>query len=88
MQFFHIEHLNMKINLKSFHFLLVQGLLCGAIRNLRLNRIKPDTTTVLSILYLAKIRPTIFNADFVIESLCGLLKRDVGLDYTKSKSKS
>ncbi|XP_076816735.1 integrator complex subunit 1-like [Clavelina lepadiformis] len=64
----------------------VEGLLCGAIHHLRLNRLKPDSTIVLSLLYLAKIHPEIFNNENIIESLCGLLKKDVGHDYIKSKT--
>uniref|UniRef100_H2XNV6 Uncharacterized protein n=1 Tax=Ciona intestinalis TaxID=7719 RepID=H2XNV6_CIOIN len=62
-----------------------EAFLCGAIQSLRVNRIKPDHTTVLSLLTLAKQRPDIFNNKSVVESLASLLKKDIGLEYVKSK---
>ncbi|GCB67444.1 hypothetical protein scyTo_0005129 [Scyliorhinus torazame] len=45
----------------------IEGLLCGAVKQMKLNRVKPDTTLFLSLMYLAKIKPNIFATEGVIE---------------------
>eukprot|EP00095_Tigriopus_kingsejongensis_P007538 snap_masked-scaffold104_size368486-processed-gene-0.6 protein:Tk07538 transcript:snap_masked-scaffold104_size368486-processed-gene-0.6-mRNA-1 annotation:"isoform cra_c" len=63
----------------------VVGLLCGAVRQLRGQRAKPDQPLYLSLLFLAKCNHELFSAsEPVIEALCSLLKRDVKESY-KSK---
>nr|CAB3256291.1 integrator complex subunit 1 [Phallusia mammillata] len=63
----------------------VEGLLCGAIQTLRLNKNKPDMTTILSMFYLAKERPDMFKTEAVIEHLASLLKKDLTPEPIKSK---
>ena len=46
---------------------LVDKLLCGAVRYLRQNRAKPSSAMFLSLLYLAKSRPTMLTSETVIE---------------------
>ncbi|KAJ9601644.1 hypothetical protein L9F63_000177 [Diploptera punctata] len=60
------------------------GLLCGAIRSLRSNRWKPDSVLYLGLLYLAKVRPSLFSGDCVMHALCSLLRRDASHNF-KSK---
>lgn len=50
----------------------IEGLLCGAVKQLKMNRAKPDITLYLSLMFLAKIKPNIFATEGVIEvgSLC------------------
>ena len=45
----------------------IEGVLCGAVKQLKMNRAKPDTTLYLSLMYLAKIKPNIFATEGVIE---------------------
>lgn len=45
----------------------VEGLLCGAVKHLRANRSKPDQTVFLTLMYLAKTRPTVLQSETVIE---------------------
>jgi len=45
----------------------IEGVLCGAAKQLKMNRAKPDTTLYLSLMYLAKIKPNIFATEGVIE---------------------
>ncbi|KAK2152727.1 hypothetical protein LSH36_320g00001 [Paralvinella palmiformis] len=59
----------------------VEALLCGAVRYLKVNRIKPESSMYLSLMYLAKYRGSIFNSEVVIEAFCSLLKREVSLSY-------
>ncbi|XP_021917589.1 integrator complex subunit 1 [Zootermopsis nevadensis] len=60
------------------------GLLCGAIRTLRSQRWKPDSVSYLGLLYLAKLRPSLFAGDCVMHALCSLLRRDTSHNF-KSK---
>ncbi|XP_014664125.1 PREDICTED: integrator complex subunit 1-like [Priapulus caudatus] len=62
----------------------VEGLLCGAVKHLRANRTRPDSAIFLGLMLLVKERPSIFNADIVLEAFCSLLRRDVSYSY-KSK---
>lgn len=45
----------------------IEGVLCGAVKQLKMNRAKPDITLYLSLMYLAKIKPNIFATEGVIE---------------------
>lgn len=45
----------------------IEGLLCGAVKQLKMNRAKPDITLYLSLMFLAKIKPNIFATEGVIE---------------------
>ncbi|XP_014218982.1 integrator complex subunit 1 [Copidosoma floridanum] len=52
------------------------GLVCGAIRNLKSSRWKPDSVVTFGLLYLVKIRPSIFSHHCILHALASLLKRD------------
>ncbi|MEE6498171.1 hypothetical protein FKM82_002993 [Ascaphus truei] len=65
----------------------IEGVLCGAVKQLKLNRAKPDTTLYLSLMYLAKMKPNIFATEGVIEALCSLLRRDATINF-KAKGNS
>lgn len=54
----------------------VIALVCGAIRTLVTSRPKPDTMLILTLLYLAKIRPQLFCNEVVTTALMSILKRD------------
>lgn len=45
----------------------IEGVLCGAVKQLKVTRAKPDSTLYLSLMYLAKIKPNIFATEGVIE---------------------
>lgn len=45
----------------------IEGLLCGAAKQLKMNRAKPDTTLYLSLMFLAKIKPNVFATEGIIE---------------------
>lgn len=45
----------------------IEGLLCGAVKQLKMNRAKPDITLYLSLMFLAKIKPNVFATEGVIE---------------------
>ena len=45
----------------------IEGLLCGAVKQLRNNRSKPDPTTYLSVMYLAKTQPSFFLSEMATE---------------------
>lgn len=45
----------------------IEGVLCGAVKQLKMNRAKPDPMLYLSLMYLAKIKPNIFATEGVIE---------------------
>ena len=59
----------------------VVGLLCGAVKSLRMQRAKPDSTFYLSLLYLMKKSSDyweyVSGNESVLEAFCSLLKRDV-----------
>ncbi|KAJ6656005.1 hypothetical protein lerEdw1_004590 [Lerista edwardsae] len=65
----------------------IEGVLCGAVKQLKMNRAKPDITLYLSLMYLAKIKPNIFATEGVIEALCSLLRRDASINF-KAKGNS
>lgn len=50
----------------------IEGLLCGAVKQMKLNRVKPDTMLFLSLMYLAKIKPNVFATEGVIEVRFGI----------------
>lgn len=45
----------------------IEALLCGAVKYLKVNRAKPDPAVFLTLMYLAKSKPAIFNNDVLIE---------------------
>lgn len=49
----------------------LEGVLCGAVKQLKVTRAKPDSTLYLSLMYLAKIKPNIFATEGVIEVRTG-----------------
>ncbi|XP_051995791.1 integrator complex subunit 1 [Xyrauchen texanus] len=59
----------------------IEGVLCGAVKQLKLNRAKPDMTLYLSLMFLAKIKPNVFATEGVIEALCSLLRRDASINF-------
>ncbi|XP_029433335.1 integrator complex subunit 1 [Rhinatrema bivittatum] len=65
----------------------IEGVLCGAVKQLKMYRAKPDPTLYLSLMYLAKIKPNIFATEGVIEALCSLLRRDASINF-KAKGNS
>ncbi|XP_037545218.1 integrator complex subunit 1 [Nematolebias whitei] len=65
----------------------VEGLLCGAVKQLKMNRAKPDATLYLSLMFLAKIKPNVFATEGIIEALCSLLRRDASINF-KAKGNS
>ncbi|XP_064415075.1 integrator complex subunit 1 isoform X2 [Latimeria chalumnae] len=65
----------------------IEGVLCGAVKQLKMNRAKPDSVLYLSLMYLAKIKPNIFATEGVIEALCSLLRRDASINF-KAKGNS
>uniref|UniRef100_A0A8C5R0A5 Integrator complex subunit 1 n=1 Tax=Leptobrachium leishanense TaxID=445787 RepID=A0A8C5R0A5_9ANUR len=65
----------------------IEGVLCGAVKQLKMNRAKPDPTLYLSLMFLAKIKPNIFATEGVIEALCSLLRRDATINF-KAKGNS
>ncbi|XP_030067172.1 integrator complex subunit 1 [Microcaecilia unicolor] len=65
----------------------IEGVLCGAVKQLKMYRAKPDSTLYLSLMYLAKIKPNIFATEGVIEALCSLLRRDASINF-KAKGNS
>ncbi|XP_015601368.1 integrator complex subunit 1 isoform X2 [Cephus cinctus] len=62
----------------------VVGIICGAIKTLKNQRWKPDTLIYMGLMYLAKIRPSIFSNDCILHALSSLLKRDQSHNF-KSK---
>ncbi|VFV32206.1 integrator complex subunit 1-like [Lynx pardinus] len=65
----------------------IEGVLCGAVKQLKATRAKPDSALYLSLMYLAKIKPNIFATEGVIEALCSLLRRDASINF-KAKGNS
>lgn len=62
----------------------VIGIICGAVKTLKNQKWKPDTLIYMGLLYLAKIRPSIFSNDCILHALSSLLKRDQTYNF-KSK---
>ncbi|KAM5301255.1 integrator complex subunit 1 isoform 2-T2 [Glossophaga mutica] len=65
----------------------VEGVLCGAVKQLKATRAKPDSALCLGLMYLAKVKPNIFATEGVIEALCSLLRRDASINF-KAKGNS
>ncbi|XP_077474311.1 integrator complex subunit 1 isoform X2 [Stigmatopora argus] len=65
----------------------IEGILCGAAKQLKMNRAKPDITLYLSLMFLAKIKPNVFATEGIIEALCSLLRRDASINF-KAKGNS
>uniref|UniRef100_A0A4W5NFU4 Integrator complex subunit 1 n=1 Tax=Hucho hucho TaxID=62062 RepID=A0A4W5NFU4_9TELE len=65
----------------------IEGVLCGAVKQLKMNRAKPDITLYLSLMFLAKIKPNLFATEGIIEALCSLLRRDASINF-KAKGNS
>ncbi|KAL0992825.1 hypothetical protein UPYG_G00099040 [Umbra pygmaea] len=65
----------------------IEGVLCGAVKQLKMNRSKPDITLYLSLMFLAKIKPNLFATEGIIEALCSLLRRDASINF-KAKGNS
>ncbi|KAK3862242.1 hypothetical protein Pcinc_031873 [Petrolisthes cinctipes] len=62
--------------------------LCGAVKTLRSQRTKPDNLLCFSLMYLAKVKPHLFNhSELAVEAFCSLLKRDHSMTY-KTKGNS
>ncbi|XP_044017877.1 integrator complex subunit 1 isoform X2 [Aphidius gifuensis] len=59
----------------------VIGIICGAIKNLKTYRWKPDPLLYHGLLVLAKMRPSIFSNDCILHALSSLLKRDQSFVY-------
>ncbi|XP_059607685.1 integrator complex subunit 1 [Phlebotomus argentipes] len=51
------------------------GLLCGSIKLMASTRHQPDNILLLSLLYLAKLRPNLFANEIVTSALVGVLKQ-------------
>ncbi|XP_012280876.1 integrator complex subunit 1 [Orussus abietinus] len=62
----------------------VVGIICGVIKALKNQRWKPDVLMYMGLMYLAKIRPSIFSNDCILHALSSLLKRDQSHNF-KSK---
>lgn len=62
----------------------VVGIICGAVKTLKNQRWKPDPLIYMGLMYLAKIRPSIFSNDCILHALSSLLKRDQAHNF-KSK---
>lgn len=65
----------------------IEGVLCGAVKQLKINRAKPETSLYLSLMFLAKIKPNVFATEGIIEALCSLLRRDASINF-KAKGNS
>ncbi|XP_076239229.1 integrator complex subunit 1 isoform X3 [Calliopsis andreniformis] len=59
----------------------VIGIICGAVKVLKNQKWKPDTLIYMGLLYLAKIRPSIFSNDCILHALSSLLKRDQAYNF-------
>ncbi|XP_058800792.1 integrator complex subunit 1 isoform X2 [Phymastichus coffea] len=64
------------------------GLICGAIKNLRNTKYKPDNVICMGLLYLVKVRPSIFDHQCILHGLASLLKKDLSHQSYKNKNTS
>lgn len=64
----------------------VVGQICGALRAIKMQRLKLDPCLYLSLLYLGKIRPSLMAIEPVPQALCSLLRRDITLGIKSNKS--
>ena len=55
----------------------IESALCSAARLLKSSRTKPDQLLSLSLMFLAKTRPSLFQSENTIEAFASILKRDV-----------
>ncbi|KAH6933153.1 hypothetical protein HPB50_012504 [Hyalomma asiaticum] len=62
----------------------VESLMCGAAKTLKNTRPKPDPMLYLTLMFLAKTRPRIFDSEGSVEAFTSLLKRDVAT-YSSSR---
>lgn len=46
---------------------LIESLLCGAVKCLKNNRVKPDPALYLGLMYLARTRPSFLHSEIVVE---------------------
>ena len=53
--------------------LRVDALLLGAIKNLKLNKTKPDAVLYMNMMYLAKSKPELFLSNRVVEASLSIL---------------
>ncbi|CAH1794337.1 unnamed protein product [Owenia fusiformis] len=60
----------------------LERLLCGAVKYLRRQRVKPEPAMHVALMHIAKSKQHLYtNSDMVTEALCSLLKRDVALNF-------
>ena len=45
----------------------IDGILCGALKKLKNNRAKPDQAIYFSLMYLAKVKPLLFESEDVVQ---------------------
>ena len=45
----------------------IDGILCGALRKLKNNRAKPDPAVYFSLMYVAKVKPLLFELEDVMQ---------------------
>ncbi|OTF80572.1 hypothetical protein BLA29_007452, partial [Euroglyphus maynei] len=64
---------------------MIERLLCGAVKQLREQKTKPDSCLLFTLLYLAKIRPLFFCSNIIVEAFASLLRRE-HLIHFKSKN--
>ncbi|KAF7489692.1 Integrator complex subunit 1 [Sarcoptes scabiei] len=55
---------------------MIERLLCGAVKQLREQKTKPDPCLIFTLLYLTKIRPLFFCSSVIVEAFGSLLKRE------------
>eukprot|EP00794_Sanderia_malayensis_P009153 gene9152-10125_t len=63
----------------------VEGLLCGALKTLKINRMKPDPLIYLTLIGLAKTKPDVFQLKPVTQHLLMFLKRETSTSAVKPK---
>lgn len=59
----------------------IELMLLGSIKHLKISRAKPEPSLYLSLMYLAKLKPSFFVNKMVVEAFCSLLKRDVSVNF-------
>ncbi|XP_053212100.1 integrator complex subunit 1-like [Panonychus citri] len=60
----------------TIHEPKIANYICGAVKQLRSSKIKPDSVLFLSLVYLAKTRPSHFTSEKVVDAMCSLLRRE------------
>lgn len=66
----------------------IEQLLCGAAKQLREQKTKPDACLVFTLIYLAKVRPLFFCSNTIVEAFSSLLKRESLNNFIKIKNNS